>query len=245
MRSTTIFDVSRFRRCTAFVLVLVVILLEFATSFSRAQERLPGQFTAGYDLSGYPKQIAKLNIWASPYVDGNEAGGGVEISGDGRNVHIAVLWDDLGRGSIIAVRNRLIRITNLRYGVGTKRSEIDFETVDEKSLLTLISPEPDTLFFPVGGHINTGYCHADVFISPTSTAANPQATVKFHKQQDQTLPKIAPVLKDAQLTQVVAAGDILRYGNRGLKVRRVVPPDAERKIVGWVELFDKELKFED
>lgn len=233
------------RRASISVLLVGLVSLGWPYSFARTDDRLSCRFTAGYDISGFPKQIAHdLNIWVSPYVDVKSGRGGAEIRGDGRNVRIASYWR-FEEDAIIAVRNRLFRVTSMRPRRGAQREEIDFESIDDKALLELISPNADTLFLPLHGHVSTGHCHADVSIARASSTNDARAIVKFFPQSADSLPKIAPRLTNAQMTQEIGAGDVLRYGNRGLKVRRVTAPDADRKITGWIELFDKELTFDE
>ena len=106
----------------------------------------------------------------------------------------------------------------------------------------------DTYFLPIGGRFRRrGFDIEVLAASNIEGQGEPVASkvkIKIIRHKIWTGPDTIDPTKE-QFEQVVGVGELIRYGNLGLHVRNIVPPDTPNRLTGWVEVQQKEVSVKD
>ena len=214
-----------------------------------AKQSIPDRFTAGYDLSNRPRlTLAHPYIFVSPGIleDGQKAAFSIVLGGSPR----IETGFTVSKGSLIPIHGKLFSVAEIRQLrdetiLPDYRCELVFAADSKSELLKDISPNCDTYFLPIRGNVQVAKLEFDTFPAPKSGLGMPGQAVIMLKPWANKTALFQQIIGSSPATQVISGGDVIRYGKRGLKVRRIVPCDDSKNVVGWIEVFAEEVSFTD
>lgn len=134
------------------------------------------------------------------------------------------------RGSIVAWGGRFYRVTEVRPAAGDERGAVTFDRRPVELQGTTL--QPDSYALPVGGR-GTLHNHSVELVGVEERSGKRVARVDVwpggQAKEDAE--------KNSRLSRSeVAAGDVLKIGERRLSVRSVVAPRPEQGLAGLVEI---------
>lgn len=195
-----------------------------------------GAFTAPSGVVVHP-EIADLFVSES----GERAS--VTLAVHKERLVIRASFDGLYRNVRLAVRGRLFRVDNMYRRLAPEERSQGIGLVSEAGSpeSKLIVSKDQSLFLPVAGsmHVHNVIIVPSLAARPETDDGNPCIKLAVSLQSTKFGAKLE--LTDEQRVQHVRKGDVIAYGDRGLRIRRIVLPDPAKKILGWIEVEDREV----
>lgn len=137
----------------------------------------------------------------------------------------------LTAGDIVRVLDGFYRVDTL-YSSSTSRPA--FVRLADTELPAGTRAMPSTYAFPLGGG---GGLHGVELNLPAACPTNDGGNIAITARLSPRAADVPAALRE----QTVSAGDVLWFGGQGHRVRQIVPPNPEQKLIGWMDIAQKAL----